>query len=283
MSTFSTIPISPKNIDRAIQVFAHAMNFTIDVEQSILDSAKMFLNHTNLTGVCLTYDSQIVGLGGIIPMAGNTAWIPYVGIDPEFQGQGGGRVILENLIQLAKENNWKSLELVASKAGYPVYRRLNFRTDFPVASFEIKSIENDHLALPLQVVELSQNQNFPDWLLELDRSIMGIDRSNIMAIHPYDKVHIIIKSNEGYGILYGKRIGPIIAKSKEIARDIISEGFKLGGETVILINEPERIKFFKESMLLQMVQNTDTTKMTFGEPIKYKKDWIHGLRSMAHG
>lgn len=283
MSDVEIIPIDLSNIPIAIQVFARARNSPLDVEQSLIESTTMFYKKNNFTGIAITLNKTIIAFAGLIGMIGKTAWIPYVGVDPDYQGQGYGRILMENLLKLAKKNYWKSLELVASEAGFPVYRKFNFRTDYHVASYEIKSIETDTISTDLLITEINKNQNLPSWVLKFDQSVFGIDRSNIFPIHNYNKIFLITKANEGYGIVYGKRIGPIIANSIEIARDIIIKGFSLGGESVILINEPKRIDFFKKEIFMEMIPKTISPKMSFGELIPFKKEYIFGLRTMAYG
>lgn len=282
MFDFKVVKFNSHTISKGVQIFAKAMNFSIDVEQAILEEAKRFIANKNFIGIGLQNNNNIVGLGSLIPMNGPTAWIPYVGMDPNFQGLGGGRLIMENLLTIAKNNNWKSVELVASHAGFPMYKKLGFRSDFNVAHYEIKGV-NKVLDTDLHTLKISKKQKLPNWVVEFDKEHLGIDRSNLFSIHGFKHITVIYLENHAYGILYGTKIGPIISDSREFAREIISKGYHLGATSVTLPMDDNLISFLKENIDLAMFPNRDGIKMTYGEIIPNKKDSIFALRSMAFG
>jgi hypothetical protein len=216
-------------------------------------------------------------------MKGYTAWIPYIGIEPSWQGKGIGKFLMENVLAMANQNNWETVELSASKAGLPLYQKFNFRIDFLVAIYEIKSIDTSFQGNPIDVLDIKPKESLPEWVLEFDKVNVGIDRSEIFPLHSHDHLILLSKKDHGYGLIYGKRIGPIIADSLELARDIIIAGFKLGADSLVLQNDPQKVDFLKKFMVLEMLPNTDGTKMTYGKSIAINKQNIFGLRSMAYG
>ena len=215
-------------------------------------------------------------------MKGPTAWNHYVGFDPLYQGLGGGRLIMENLLTSVKSNNWQSVELVASHAGFPLYKKLGFRTDFPVAHYEIKSV-NKVLNDSLDISNISKKKTLPNWVIEFDKEHLGIDRSNLFSIHGFNQITLISQENHGYGLLYGSKIGPIICDSFDLASDIIIKSYNLGATSVTLPIDDNLISFLRKSIDIAIFPNREGIKMSYGEIIPYKKDTIIALRSMAFG
>lgn len=277
------VEINSRDIDKAIQVFAKAMDFPIDVEQSILATAKLFLADSNLYGFAVQQEiNRFIAFGGLIGMNGHTAWIPYVGVDPDHQHYGYGKIIMKALLNKARDQQWHSVELVASKAGYPLYQKVDFRTDYPVAIYEIEATHNSKGLSYLDTTIIPKHNNLPEWVLQFDQEQLGIDRSNIFPIHDLDKITLISHKDHGYGLMYGQRIGPVVSDTLEVARDIILRSYKLGATSFVVRNEDRIINFLSEKMQLKLQEKSEGTKMTYGKQIN-AKDSVICLRSMAFG
>ena len=280
---FETIDLTIDTVDKAVQIFAKARNSPIDAENNMKDMTKLFYQHKNFIGIGLTKNKVLVGFGALIAMNGNTAWIPYVGVHPEFQGQGGGKVIMQRLLDLANQHSWVSVELVASNAGFPLYQKFGFRTDYSVGNFEIKRLKSSNPVDTLQIKTIQAGESLPEWLLDFDKKNVGIDRSNIFPVHNLSNLVLLSHDQNAYGLIYGQRIGPIVSESLEVARNILYKGFELGATLAVLPIKDDVLNFFKEKIDLQIVPDSHGTKMTFGNHINYNPDHIIGLRSMAFG
>lgn len=280
---FETINLTIDSVDKAVQIFAKARDSPIDAENNMKAMTKLFYQHKNFIGIGLTKDKVLIGFGALIGMSGKTAWIPFVGVHPEFQGQGGGKVIMERLLEIAKQHDWVSIELVSSKAGFPLYQKFGFRTDYLVGDFEIKGLKSTNVSNNLKTKIIQANESLPNWLLEFDKKNIGIDRSTIFQVHNLPHLVLISEDQKAYGLIYGQRIGPIISESLDIARDILCKGFEIGATLVVLPIKDDVLSFFREKIDLQLVPNSNGTKMTFGNPITYNSANIIGLRSMAYG
>ncbi len=283
MENFKIDDLSVENVDKAVQVFAKAMNSSIDAEKNMKTMIKSFYQFKNFIGIGLFKESSLVGFGSLIRMQSNTAWIPYVGVHPEYQGLGGGNLIMQKLLDIAHQRQWHTVELVASKAGFPLYQKFGFRTDYQVANFEIKTIYHTGDLESLTITDIRPQDPIPDWLLQFDKENVGVDRSNIFQVHNLDKITLIFKENHAYGFIYRQRLGPIISDSLETARAIICKGFLLGASLIVLPLRTNFLDFFKEHIELKMIPESEGTKMTFGDPIKPNLDHLISLRSMAYG
>ena len=283
MFDFKVVTLDSNTITNGVQVFAKAMNFSLDVEITVLADAKLFMSYDNLIAIGLQYKDTIVAFGSLIKMNGPSAWIPYVGVEPAYQGFGAGTLLLEHLLSVAKSNNFKSVELVASHAGFPLYKKFGFRSDYPVSHYEIKSAKSSAITQSLEVIALPNDKLLPSWVLQFDKKHLGIDRSNIFPIHSFDTLTLICQKDHGYGILYGQKLGPIVCDSIELARDIIIEGFNQGATSLTLPIDQERLSFFNEKLEISILPNRDGFKMTYGDAISSNQNNIFALRSMAFG
>jgi hypothetical protein len=73
--------------------------------------------------------------------------------------------------------------------------------------------------LPRRIPEI-QNLNevvkivkgFPDWASKNDRNAMGFDRREFIKIKLNHESKLIVVDNEGYALISGQGLGPLIAK-----------------------------------------------------------------------
>lgn len=87
--------------------------------------------------ICETEHKDIIGMAFIVPSGHPTeiydkAWsyIRFVSVNPEFAGQGIGRKLTEQCIEIAKHNNEKSIALhtsVMMKEAIYLYKSLGFK------------------------------------------------------------------------------------------------------------------------------------------------------------
>jgi predicted GNAT family acetyltransferase len=217
-----------------------------------------------------------VGFSSLIRVE-TTGWIPYVGIDPKFQGHGLGKKFLHKTLEMARELQLKTIELCSSQTGVPFYQSLNFKVDYPVRSYDIVEAKRSSQQ------DLRVDTTIPDWILKMDREVVGIDRQKLFHIHRYDQVPIINEPSHCYGFLYKTRIGPIIADSLPLAQEIILKVIELGATSLILVEDTVQKKQVTEVVDLKLQPLMDTTKMIYGIPLQQDLVRLYGFRSEAYG
>jgi predicted GNAT family acetyltransferase len=245
----------------------------------LLNSINLFYKNNRFISVGLkdTLSHDFIGFGSLIPLE-DRAWIPYFGIDPKFQRRGLGKTLMHELIRIVKEKKMETIELCSTKAAYPLYESVNFSTDYPVNMYKIKEVKEDSSIDDLQILS-----SIPEWVYRLDNEVVDEDRSSILNIHNYEHLKIFAKKDKGFGILYGTRIGPIIADSPDLAKEIILSAHKNGAESFLLVEDSNQKSKIKEAFELESIPNMQITKMTYGKPINQKLDKFFGLRSFAYG
>lgn len=251
-----------------------------EIEEWILQSVRMFSSKNRFYGVGIRAESSVsnnyVGFASLIPVE-TTGWIPYVGVDPAYQGYGLGKKLMYAILKIAKEKGLGSIELCSSQKGEKFYESLGFQVNYPVRGYEfVKSTKSSNR-------DLSIDNQIPEWIHTMDREVVGIDRKSIINLHNYSKVTIINKPNQGYGILYNTRIGPIIADSLDLAQEIIIKAIELGAKSLVLVEDSKKKQRIHEIAQLKPQPLMSNIKMTYGTPLQQDVRKLYGLRSVAYG
>lgn len=78
-------------------------------------------------------DQQLIGMGRVIGDGGTTFQIVDITVDPDYQGQGYGRVILEKIMEyinsIAEKGTYVSL--IADYPADKLYEKFGFKTTEP--------------------------------------------------------------------------------------------------------------------------------------------------------
>ena len=113
-----------------------------------LDNIQAHYLNNNGEFLIAEINNQIVGMGAFRKIDTNTAEIKRMRVNPDFQGQGIGKQILELLIQKAKSSNYKKLILDTSSkqlAAQNLYQKFSFKeykriqtNDYQTIYFELE-------------------------------------------------------------------------------------------------------------------------------------------------
>jgi GNAT superfamily N-acetyltransferase len=287
LKTFTVDTLDNESYKSALTSFVKAMEFAKyygneqEIVEWIANSIKMFSRKKRFHCVGVRENqtsntNNYIGFASLIPVQ-NSGWIPYVGVDPKFQGHGLGRQLMEEIFEIAKELGLLSIELCSSQKGIPFYKTLGFTENFPVCGYDI--IE----AKIQSQLELKIDSEIPEWLSEMDKEVVGINRTHLFQIHNYDELVIINEPYHGYGFLYKTRIGPIIADSQKLAEEIILKAITLGATSLVLVEDTPTKNKIQKNLTLNPQALMNNTKMTYGTPLQQNLAKLYGLRSVAYG
>jgi hypothetical protein len=123
----------------------------------------------------------------------------------------------------------------------------------------------------------------PDWVVNLDRVAMGFDRHEFLKIKMNHGSRLIVLAEEGYALVSGQRIGPIIAKNLHVAVDLIKKGISIGGNHMIV---PKHTKFPNKLFnFLDSIENENEVnlKMIYGKNLSQKLNYLYALGTYAKG
>ena len=227
-------------------------------------------------------DENIIGLGGVF-LFQKVASIGYMGVLPEYRGQGVGSEIFKKLMEIAKNSGCNSVNLYASKLGEPIYKKYGFQGSY-YANLYLLPKKAPKLQIIHKDIELIST--FPDWVLELDHETVGFDRSDYLKARTALGAKLLIVENEGYGlisnVLSTTRLGPLIATNIETAAHIVKEGLLLGAESMLLPSHP----LFQNKIIssMDLTEHGDPNlKMTYGENLSRKLDYLYAIGTYSKG
>ena len=122
-------------------------------------------------------DGRIIGTG-VASVHGPAGWVGVIYVDPAFRGGGLGRRITRTVIDHLEANGVRSIVLIASPMGRPVYEREGFRVldtqvRFTVDGLSPADTPPDPRLRPFAPRDLEA-------VLELDRLVTGEDRDAVL-------------------------------------------------------------------------------------------------------
>ena len=174
--------------------------------------------------VALDADGKVAGCGALIGFA-SAAWIALMGVEPEKQKQGIGNAVMTALMNLAGELGFSTVKLDATNFGRGLYARHGFVDEYPVHMYEIPArCDLGEEGGP----KVRLDEEVPGWCLALDREAVGDDRSGLFRAVLADGGKVLMVEEEGFGIMHGRKIGPIIAKDVDVAIAIVRRADSFG-------------------------------------------------------
>lgn len=215
-------------------------------------------------------NDEIVGIGGETCYDG-VSFIGYIGVLPSHRRRGIANLIFQTVLEEAGKNN-PTVELFSNLGIENLYRKFGFDDEFYTHILELQKFDTE-IQLNVETLE----SKIPSWIYELDKEAVGFDRSKLLdlLVEEQDTSIVSFKRN-GYAICGGNRIGPMIAKNKEAAKQIFD--YLLSDESK-KVTTPDRYKMFFEQYRPKKIQSA--IKMTFGEPLENIPEWIWSYSSFA--
>jgi ribosomal protein S18 acetylase RimI-like enzyme len=181
--------------------------------------------------------NKIVGSVTTIRYQQAFSWIGMLLVDPSCQRQGiGMQLLLEALYILKAEG---TVKLDATPAGREVYRKMDFQDEFHLSRMQLTTNQKPQttLARPMQQQDLERIAIF-------DQDIFGAGRQpllNWFYTGSPELAFVVEEGTEITGYCLGRKgysftqIGPVIARDRSIARDLVSAALMhCTGQPVIL-------------------------------------------------
>ena len=274
--------LKPTEFNEGLTLFVNAMGFTESFIPGMVDTAKFYYDQKLLFAFGLYENEELCGFGSIIFHKKNT-WIPWVSVKSSKQGNGYGKKIMIELLGFMQNKKRQTVELCASNAGYPLYEKLGFQYQYHANVYTIKSSKDIQLTNSdeLFIETKLAGEKIPKWLIELDETSQGVNRKDYLE-KQLNKEYIIAGApNKGFAIIANKKIGPIVAKDKEYAKNLFQTGLDLGIDTVIPLEFSGEPSFVHELAELELV--IQCRKMTYGPLPNQKHEFLYAIKSTAFG
>lgn len=193
---------------------------------------RLFLE--NPINICLVIETgkRIIGTLTALNYGNKVSWIGMLLIDKDFRRQGAGRLIFDHILK--KLENFDSIKLDATPAGYPVYLKSGFvdeRIIYRMTNTSYNSISNKEISSEAGHIT---SETFSE-VVKYDENIFGVNRTYLLKtlVQNYpEKAFVLRRNNELRGYTLGREgtrynyIGPVFAQSPDDARSLIMEALK---------------------------------------------------------
>lgn len=213
-------------------------------------------------------DDEIVAIGAT-NIFKESAWISHVIVKENYRGNGIGKELLNSLITDLKNKGIKSINLLASEMGYPLYKKLGFDDVCNYVFYGRESIIEDY--------EISKNvrdynEKFYDEILKLDLYVSGEDRTDLLIDH-LQFVKLFIENGKLLGVYFptlGE--GPILAIDDFAAEELMK----------LRMLKNNIFKFPKDNLVASKFlgkfgfkKNFEMVRMVYGKKGEFKPNYLY--------
>ena len=146
--------------------------------------------------VATTDAGEVVGTG-VATINGPVAWIGTVWVAPAWRGQGLGRALTQAPIDAADAAGCRTLVLVATEAGRPMYERIGFQVQTWYRTLEAPGLGGaDATAHGMPTVRAWRPAD-QDAVAALDRAVTGEDRRHLLeAFATPDSARVVVGDDD---------------------------------------------------------------------------------------
>jgi N-acetylglutamate synthase-like GNAT family acetyltransferase len=142
--------------------------------QDITPHFRYYLQSASAFPLKVTRDAQVLGVGTVLAHE-DTAWLAHIIVHPEFRNQDIGKMLTQALLDSIDKKIFKTVYLMATPLGEPVYRKLGFIEEtqqlFMKDGGSFDTYKPASLIMPL-------DHRYLDALLKMDRRISGENRTS---------------------------------------------------------------------------------------------------------
>ncbi len=231
---------------------------------------KLYNHYYPQTGfypIIATIDNLIVGTA-IAIIHKEVSWLGTIIVKEEYRNKGFGHFLTSHLIEHSQKLGAKSILLVASDMGLPVYKKLGFQHDLNYLFFKSEETPSfsciDSPILPIEEKDY-------DEIMDLDSRITSENRKEILLISMQNGFKFFIKKVTGYYLPdFGN--GLIIAEDNHSGLELMK--FKLLKEkSTVCIPETNSVAIdFLQS--IGYSQYLKSPRMFLGKNIEWKSECV---------
>ncbi len=267
-------------IENLLKIVFQAFNRPIpadikDQEKLLIDLIRNEMAHF----VILLLDNRICGLGGAFFFE-KVCSFGYMAVLKEYRNRGIGTKIFSSLMEYAKHKNCETFTLYASKLGEPIYKKFGFQARFYETMYNLPKELNMDTLIPKKI---RMGDKLPKWAINLDIKAVGFDRSKYLNIVIKHGSTLLLIENEGYALISGARIGPLIAKNLETARILIRESVLYDADHIIIPKHSKLpIELFNVIELTVKAENKNRM-MIKGKKLQRNLEYFYALGTYAKG
>jgi GNAT superfamily N-acetyltransferase len=191
---------------------------TVDIAQQVLG---MLVQRDDFYSVSALDDGRIVG-SNFLSLMDPVAGVGPITVDPSYQGQGIGRILMQDVIDYAQRNNIEQVRLMQDSfnvASLSLYASLGFDVKVPVAFIQaVPLAAADNSVRPISEPDLPAIEELSERIYKNSR------RNEVAAAAPYGFA-ALLRERQGRvtGYLLPGIFGHGVAETEEDALTLIGE------------------------------------------------------------
>ncbi len=142
----------------------------------IIPAFKFYLEFPFCFPVKTKVNEKIAGIGAAIILK-DTAWLAHIIVNHENRKQGIGGAITAHLLDITREQGCKTVSLIATDLGRPVYQKIGFTDQEDYVFYEREApLESGNPSADIAICREEHRAG----ILELDRALSGENREQLL-------------------------------------------------------------------------------------------------------
>lgn len=216
----------------------------------------------------ILYEKEIIGIGATI-IHNNTAWLAHIIVKEKERGKGIGRLIAEKLVAIAKSKKCKTIHLIATELGTPIYEKVGFLAQTEYLFFQNVKIEN--IAIDYKSI-YSYKEEYKSIILKIDKFNSAEER--ICELEKHLENTFVYQINEQVEGFYLPTLGEglIIANNYKAGIELLKLHLKSNDKVVLPKNNLAAISFLYDN---GFKEHNTAKRMTLGQNAKVKFENIY--------
>jgi len=223
-----------------------------------------YLSHRGFcTPLKFVIDEIIAGTGTCV-FHKDVAWLAHIIVHVDYRNRGLGKLITDTLVNRVKLHPYKTISLIATDLGEPVYRKVGFETDTEYLFYkneDQKQHEGDS-----EFISRFEKKHLED-ILELDKRVSGEDRSQRL-LEFIDDSFVFRRNSKTEGYFFPSfGDGLIIASNATAGIELMKLRNKSKNMAVLPVDNKEALGFLEQN---NFKHYRTAKRMTLGE----KRKWL---------
>lgn len=214
---------------------------------------------------------RIVAVGNVM-ISDPAAWISHIIVSAHDRGQGIGKQLVTFLVKFCQEQSVKSIALLASNEGQPLYEKFGFQAITPYVTYLRRTMSTK----PDMSTIVPAHEEDRARIYQIDAAATGENRQPILASHVLH-MHVF---KDSQGMIQGYYApaffdGPVVAMTEEAGTQLLClKHQEPGRRSVMPIDNQAAHRFMQE----QGYEVTGYTlmRMVWGESINWQPTHIYG-------
>jgi GNAT superfamily N-acetyltransferase len=220
-------------------------------------------------------DGALVGMISLLQF-GASGFVGCMAVQPEQQGRGIGRLLLEHAHAAGRARGIATFLLEATAVGRRLYDKVGYTVEY---SSMILVRPPD----ALRFVETASLAGERPEILALDREAIGAPRESIVGPLVDGFTGAAVRSRgelAGYGLIVGERLGPVIARDPGAGAELIQRlAPGCSNAALPLTNEPAVAAI----AVVGFTELRKITRMRLGPPVPIRVPWVWTFVSAGAG